>query len=182
MTDPQTALATHLAALRAGRGWTLDQLAERSGVSRATLSRIEKSEVSPTTEVLGRLCTAYDLTMSRVLAMVEDQFRPVQSARDRVTWEDRSTGFRRQVVSGATGGLAGEVLSCHLPAHRHLSYDAPPRAGLEHHLLVQTGALQVTVDGVTHDLRPGDCLRYRLHGGSDFRTGAEAADYLMILI
>ena len=36
-------------------------------VSRASLSRLENAEVSPTASVLGRLCAAYGLTMSRLM-------------------------------------------------------------------------------------------------------------------
>ena len=64
-------LAARLAALRAERGWSLDQLSQRAGIPRATLSRLERGETSPTAALLGRLCTAYGRTMSRLLAEVE---------------------------------------------------------------------------------------------------------------
>jgi transcriptional regulator with XRE-family HTH domain len=60
-------IAQRLRSLRAGRGWSLDELAGRSKVSRATLSRLENAEVSATASVLGKLCAAYDLTMSRLM-------------------------------------------------------------------------------------------------------------------
>ena len=50
----ETKLAERLAAARAARGQTLDELAEASGVSRAMISRIERGESSPTAMVLGR--------------------------------------------------------------------------------------------------------------------------------
>ena len=48
-------LAERLAALRTAAGWSLDELATRSGVSRATLSRLERAETSPTATLLSRL-------------------------------------------------------------------------------------------------------------------------------
>src|SRR5690606_17551455 len=48
-------LAARLAALRSERGWSLQDLAQRSGVSRSNLSRIERGEISPTADVLVRL-------------------------------------------------------------------------------------------------------------------------------
>ena len=51
-------IAQRLKSLRAERDWSLDELAKRSGVSRATLSRLENAEVSPTASVLGKLCAA----------------------------------------------------------------------------------------------------------------------------
>jgi len=45
-------ISDRLAQLRAQRGWSLDALAERTGISRATLSRVERSELSPTAAML----------------------------------------------------------------------------------------------------------------------------------
>jgi len=79
LTDNETEqrLAARLKQLRVEQGWSLDQLASASQVSRATLSRLENGEVSPTTSVLGKLCAAYGLAMSRLLRMVEDDFPPL---------------------------------------------------------------------------------------------------------
>lgn len=175
-------LAEHLRHLRQERQWSLDILAERSGVSRATLSRIEKAEVSPTTEVLGRLCTAYTLSMSRLLARVEEGFAPVIRHADQPVWTDRQAGFRRRSVSPPATALNAEVLECELEPGMEISYDAPPLPGLEHHLLLHAGALTVTVEGQAHRLQPGDCLRYRLFGGSRFETPADqSARYTLFL-
>jgi len=67
-------IANRLRALRSEKGWSLDQLGQRSSVSRATLSRLENAEVSATANVLGKLCAAYGLTLSRLMAMVEDDY------------------------------------------------------------------------------------------------------------
>lgn len=175
-----TRLATHLASLRAAQGWTLADLADRSGLSRATLSRIENAEVSPTAAALGQLCAAFGLSMSHLLAMVESEFHPVIPAQNRATWTDPATGFTRTVISPAAPPLRGELLLCTLPADTTLAYDRPPRPGLEHHLLLQTGTLTVTVEGTAHTLTPGDCLRYQLWGGTRFHS-APGATYLLFL-
>lgn len=54
--DLDTRLGVRLAELRARHGWSLGELAERSGVSRSTLSRAERAEISPTAALLNRLC------------------------------------------------------------------------------------------------------------------------------
>src|SRR5438132_14007409 len=91
-------LAQRLRELRLERDWSLDELAQRSGVSRATLSRLENNEVSPTAAVLGRLCPTYGLTMSRLLAQVEIPIALVRPA-DQPVWTDPASGFRRHQVS-----------------------------------------------------------------------------------
>lgn len=176
-------IAQRLRALRAERGWSLDELAGLSHVSRATLSRLENAEVSPTASVLGKLAAAYGLTISRLLQMVEEQFEPVIRGDVQMRWRDPSTGFMRRSVSPPSQRLAGEVLECELNAGAHIAYDHSPRPGLEHHLVMVEGRLRVTIDQHTHDLRPGDCLRYQLVGASAFATPKDSgAKYFLFLV
>lgn len=176
-------IARRLKALRAERGWSLDRLAEQSGVSRASLSRIENAEVSATAGVLGRLAAAYGLTVSHLLRLAEDDFAPLLRAGAQPVWHDPETGFHRRQVSPPARGLAGEVLDCTLAPAARIAYERPPRPGQEHHLLLREGRLEVTLDGTAHALEPGDCLRYRLYGASAFATPPDSgARYLLFLL
>lgn len=176
-------IAQRLRSLRAERGWSLDELARRSHVSRATLSRLENGDVSPTANVLGKLCAAYGLTMSRLMHMVEDHFAPLVRQAAQPVWVDPETGFERRSISPPAQSLAGEVLDCTLMPGTRLAYEHPPRPGLEHHLLLLEGELAVTIEGRPHALKPGDCLRYQLFGPSVFSTpDTSAARYLLFLV
>ena len=176
-------IAQRLRGLRTERNWSLDELARRSTVSRATLSRLENAEVSPTASVLGKLCAAYGLTMSRLMHMVEDHFAPLVRRDAQPVWADPDIGFRRRSVSPPAQTLAGEALECELDPGVRIPYDRPPRPGLEHHLLLVEGRLNVTVDGQTYALRPGDCLRYQLFGDSAFATPEHcAARYVLFVL
>ncbi|WP_372072701.1 XRE family transcriptional regulator [Tistrella mobilis] len=176
-------LARRLKGLRLAAGWSLDDLAARAGISRASLSRIENAEVSATAAVLGRLAAAHGLPMSRLIALAEEDFAARLRPADQPVWTDPATGFRRRQLSPPAATLGGEVLDCALPPATRIDYDRPPRPGLEHHLVLMTGRLRVTVEGAPHDLEPGDCLRYRLHGASRFETTpAEGARYHLFIL
>ncbi|MCL7708626.1 helix-turn-helix transcriptional regulator, partial [Enterobacter kobei] len=56
---------------RETRGWSLSELAERAGVSRAMIHKIERGESSPTATLLGRLSGALGLSMSTLIARAE---------------------------------------------------------------------------------------------------------------
>src|SRR5215510_12936660 len=102
-------IAQRLKSLRGEHGWSLDELARRSSISRATLSRLENAEVSPTASVLGKLCAAFGLTLSRLMHMVEGEFAPVVRRSMQPAWSDASVGFVRRSVSPPAQTLAGEV-------------------------------------------------------------------------
>jgi len=165
-------LAARVAELRMARGWSLDDLAGRAGVSRSTLSRLERAEISPTASLLGRLCAAYGMTMSRLLAEVEGDVEPqaVVRAADQRVWRDEASGFTRRSVSPPHPGLRGELVEGALESGADVAYDAPPVVGMEQHVWVLDGRLEFTDDGTRHDLATGDCLRLRLRGATRLRN------------
>ncbi len=163
-------IAQRVRSLRTERQWSLDDLAQRSGVSRASLSRIENGEVSPTAYRARPHLRGFRPHPVAPDGVVEDGFAPVLPKDGQVVWTDPETGFRRRAVSPPAPGLSGEVLECSLKAGTRIAYDRPPRPGLEHHLVLLDGALTLTADGIRHKLSPGDCLRYRLNGASLFET------------
>ena len=173
--DPVDArLAARLAELRADHGWSLGELAERSGVSKSTLSRAERAEISPTAALLNRLCAVYGRTMSRLLAEVEAEPTLLVPAAEQPVWRDRASGFVRRSVSPPHAGLRGELVEGRLAAGADISYDRPPVPGLEQHIWVLEGALEVTARETEHHLGTGDCLRLRVWGPTRFRCAGPA--------
>ncbi|WP_371574754.1 helix-turn-helix domain-containing protein [Streptomyces sp. NBC_01314] len=176
-------LAARLAELRAEHGWSLGELADRSGVSRSTLSRAERAETSPTAALLNRLCHVYGRTMSQLLSEVESEPVSVVRAGEQAVWEDRASGFVRRSVSPPAAGLRGELVEGWLAAGADIAYDGPSVPGLEQHIWVQDGTLHVTDRDVEHRLAAGDCLRMRVWGPTRFRCpGPEDVRYALVVV
>lgn len=176
-------LAARLAQLRMERGWSLEELAQRTRVSRSTLSRLERVEISPTATLLSRLCAVYQRTMSQLLAEVEPQAPHLVRADRQAVWHDEASGFTRRSVSPPHPGLRGEVVEASLQPGADLSYEGSPVPGLEHHIWVLDGTLEVTVDSTTHEVRAGDCLRVSLWGASRFRCpGPDPVRYALLIV
>ncbi|MCX5094620.1 XRE family transcriptional regulator [Streptomyces sp. NBC_00365] len=176
-------LGARLAELRSERGWSLGELAERSGVSRSTLSRAERAEISPTASLLNRLCAVYGRTMSQLLSEVEVKPVPVMRAADQTVWTDEASGFVRRSVSPPHAGLRGELVEGRLGAGADIAYDRPPVPGLEQHIWVLDGTLEVTAQNVEHRLDAGDCLRLRVWGPTRFRCpGPVDVRYALVVV
>jgi len=175
-------IALRLAELRAARGWSLDTLAKSSGISRATLSRIERRELSPTASMLGALCSAYGWTLSQLIAAVEGDSASVVRASDQLVWRDPGTGYTRRVVSPPGPGLRGEMVEVRLPPGAVVAFETAPVQRLEHHLWMLEGALRLDVEGTAYRLSKGDCLRYVLGGATRFEAdGKRGARYVIAL-
>jgi transcriptional regulator with XRE-family HTH domain len=177
-----TRLGARLAELRAERGWSLGELAERSGISRSTLSRAERAEISPTASLLNRLCHVYGRTMSQLLSEVEAEPALLVRAAEQPVWEDRSSGFVRRSVSPPHAGLRAEVVEGRLTEGADIAYDRPPVPGLEQHIWVLEGALDVTVQESEHHLDAGDCLRMRVWGATRFRCAGPGAVWYVLAV
>ncbi|HEV7416687.1 MAG TPA: XRE family transcriptional regulator [Tianweitania sediminis] len=180
-SQTQHVLAEHLRGVRSSRGLSLAEVSAKSGISRATLSRIENAEVSPTVETLGRLASAFALPLSQLFAPLEPNFPALVRHEDQSLWTDPSHGFARRAVSPPSGQLKLEMIEGEIEPHQRFAYDRPSIPGHEHHLVLLAGMLVLTVDGVRHELRPGDCLRYQLQGPSSFETGDRSARYIIAM-
>jgi transcriptional regulator with XRE-family HTH domain len=180
-TSDSSKLATHLRNLREEHGMTLAVLAERSGLSRATLSRIENADVSPTAETLGQLAAVYALPISQLLSPLEKGFQPVLRRGEQSVWRDPGHEFVRRSVSPSNGQLSVELIEGELGPEQLITYATPATPGQEHHVYVLSGQMQITVEGNAHDLRPGDCLRYILFGETIFKTSNASCRYVIAL-
>jgi transcriptional regulator with XRE-family HTH domain len=176
-------LAARIAELRTGRGWSLDDLAGHTGVSRSTLSRLERAEISPTAALLGKLCAAYGWTMSRLLADVETEPRPVVRAAAQQVWRDETAGFTRRSVSPPDPGLRGEIIEGVLAPGADIGYESAPVPGMEQHVWVLDGRLEFTDRSTAHTLDAGDCLRLRLWGATRLRNpGPGPVRYAVVVV
>ncbi len=152
-------------------------------MSRATLSRIERGELSPTATMLNTLCAQYGWTASRLMAEAESGPPSVVRASEQLIWRDPQTGFIRRIVSPPHANLKGEMVEVTLPVDSFVEYEVPTVAGLEHHLWMLDGVLGLEIEGTRFRLEKGDCVRYVLSGPSRFTCeGRRAARYLISFV
>lgn len=162
--DEQRALGGRLQRLRTERKWSLTELAEESGVSRAMINRVERGVSSPTATILGRLSGAFGLTISQLLdealehevprATDPDDARGIQRGATAESWTDPDTGYRRRPVSSAA--FPADVTEVRLPAGREVAYPASAYAFLRHCIWVVDGMLELVVGGESTRLAAGD--------------------------
>ena len=177
-------LAERLAAARAARGQTLDELAQASGVSRAMISRIERGESSPTAMVLGRLAAGLGVTLSSLFAEVEGgPVDPVQRFDRQPVWRDPETGYLRRNAAPAGTGSPQDIVRVELPAGARVAYPAASYAQLDHHILLLSGRLRFGNGERIFELSSGDCLW--LPEAADswyFNPGPGPAEYLVLIV
>ncbi|WP_377296796.1 helix-turn-helix domain-containing protein [Rhizobium sp. SGZ-381] len=175
------AIAERLRIERENRGWSLSDLAERSGVSKAMISKIERCEASPTATVLGRLSGAFGLPLSVLLALAERADDRLSRMSDQPVWTDPETGYTRRAVSVPNGGLL-ELIEVTLPAGVRIPYPASAFAFQRQQIWLLSGQLDFSEGETLHHLAPGDCLELGPPSACVFfNPGAEPSRYLVAL-
>lgn len=142
---------------------SIEALAERSGVSRAMISKIERAESSPTAALLGRLCSGLGLSLASLFEDEAQRGAPLARAADQPVWRDPATGYVRRDVAPPGTGSPVDIVDVVFPPGARVTYDRPLTIrGSDQHVWVFEGSLELTVGDTTHRLEAGDCLHMRL--------------------
>jgi transcriptional regulator with XRE-family HTH domain len=179
--DAEAQIADRLRLERAGRAWSLADLAERSSVSKAMISKIERREVSPTAVILARLAAAFDLTLAGLLSRAEAAQGPLVRAADQPLWRDPATGYiRRQLFQRPDHPL--ELAAIDLPPGARVGLPAASYSRIRQVIWVIAGRLVIEEGGVRHELAGGDCLAFGPPADTTFANETrEPATYLVVV-
>ena len=142
---------------RESRGWSLTELAERAGVSRAMIHKIERGESSPTATLLGRLSGAFGISMSMLMARAEMQEGKLLRFADQPVWHDPQSHYLRRHVSPRRD-LPIDLVQIELPAGSDIPMPASSYVQARQLIWLQQGELVFVEGDVRHEMRAGDCL------------------------
>lgn len=179
--DEAPAVGAHLRRLRVSRRWSLERLAQVSGVSRAMLCQIELGQSAPTINVLWRIARALDVPFSALLAPEgERRVRVLEAAQGKVL-SSADGRFSSRALFPFDEPRRVEFYELRLAAGAEERAEAHP-AGTTENLVVGRGRLQVEVEGRTHDLRTGDALLFAADVPHVYRNPGirEAVMYLVM--
>jgi transcriptional regulator with XRE-family HTH domain len=144
-------LATILRELRVARGWSLDQAAERSGISRRSLVSLEQGGGNPSLNTLLRLAEGYRVGLADLVGDVSKPTIVVRAEIDAPTLWSTERGSQARLLTASpeielwSWDIApGEVREGE--AHR------PGTAEIVH---IRRGRLTVTVGPDREELGPG---------------------------
>lgn len=142
---------------RESRGWSQNELAERAGVSRAMIHKIERGDSSPTATLLGRLSGAFGLSMSTLIARAEMQEGRLLRFHEQPVWRDPQSHYLRRHVSPRSD-LPLDMVQVELPAGSDIPMPASAYLNARQLIWVQSGELVFVEGEMRHHMQAGDCL------------------------
>ena len=169
--DINLRIARRVAALRAGRGLSLDQLAAASGVSRSTISLIERGETSATAVVLEKLAAGLGLALAALFETERAAPGPLMRRAEQTQWRDPASGYLRRNVSPPDHPSPMRIVEVEFPAGKRVVLEgAAADATIQQQVWLLDGTMELTHAGQTWRLEAGDCLAMRLDGPVEFRN------------
>lgn len=173
-------IGAQLRRARQERGWTLETLSVRSGLSTGFLSQVERDQSTLSIVSLAAICHALDLPMDRLFTTSG----PLLQASDRVT--EAAAQLRIQIGDSAVAyryltpqlpvAPIEELLIAEFPAG--VRQEATPHDG-EELGYVLAGSLTLWVGDEEHKLAPGDSYRIASREDHRYEAGRTGARILM---
>lgn len=148
--------------LRTDRGWSLEELATASGVSRSMLSEIEREKANPTLTVTFRIARAYGMTLQELIGSAEASASNIQvirsSDRAQVYKSDKQCEIRTLSPLNLEKDVEFYQLTLRpngiLRSQSHFE-------GTREFLAVEEGSVRIESDQDTDELAKGDSATYR---------------------
>jgi len=156
-----SALGAKVAKARAERGWSLQQLANRAGLSPAAIHKIEKSGMTPTITSLMKVASALGRSVGYFIEEA-DPLRPVTVVRrdERAQLYTSKQGLVLQNVSGRYGPFFAAGAEALVEPRADSGPEPMVHPGEELVVLLE-GEMAFTVDGEQYDLKEGDSIHFR---------------------
>ncbi|APH05994.1 helix-turn-helix domain-containing protein [Bacillus weihaiensis] len=180
MSTIQVQIAENLKNIRKLRGYSYDQLAQLTGVSKGMLSQIEKGESSPTVNTLWKIANGLQVSFSSLVEEKEPTVSVVRLSEKTAVTEneellqvypyfpfDSSKNFEVYYM---------EILpECVHTSDRH-------HGMVEEYVLVCDGEMTVGIQDVEYKLKKGDSMRFEANHTHTYsnHTGEKASCYLLL--
>jgi len=171
-------IGTALKTLRRQAGWSLDEAARHTGVSKAMLGQIERGESSPTVATLWKLAGGFRTSISAFLDAAAD------AGGDALPLPARVRAGDMRSRPAADRMLIAPLFAYHprfgfemleltlLPGYERLS--EPHAPGVVEHVMAIRGSVEVLCDGAWQRLEEGDALRFAADLPHGYRNAGDA--------
>ena len=188
--DINERLARRLVQLRQDLGLSIEDLANRSGVSRAMISKIERAESSPTATVLNKLSIGLGTLLPNLFGPESyaeprlQQRDPVVSRKAQPEWSDPDSGYRRRTLTPATAGQPLQLSEIHFPPGARVTFEnAFGDAKVLQQIWMLDGSLELRLGKELSQLKSGDCIAMTLDRPITFHNpGKKDARYLVAIL
>ncbi|MDB1089408.1 XRE family transcriptional regulator [Streptomyces sp. ACA25] len=173
------ALGRNLKRLRTERGFTLDALAARAGVSRGMVIQIEQARTNPSVGTVVKLGDALGVSVTTLLDDAQGPTVRLVSAEQAVRLWSTEAGSHSILLAGTEAPGPLELWHWRIMPGEASSSDPHP-AGTTELVHVSRGVLTLAVNGTDHRVPAGTAASFASHTPHGYRNdGSEPVEMMM---
>jgi len=175
-------LADEIRHFRKKNHFSLEMLAETSGVSRSMISKIERCETVPSTVTLSKLAEVLGVTFSQLMApAVEREIVHIPADKQPILRDDES-GFLRRCISPVLPGRGIDWVLNTLPPNAETGNFVAHRRGVEEYIYVLRGRMRVSIGDERVTLNQADSLYFQADASHSFlNLGKTPCEYFLVI-
>ncbi|MEO3755305.1 XRE family transcriptional regulator [Streptomyces sp. B6B3] len=162
-------LARNLKRLRTERGFTLDALAARAGVSRGMLIQIEQARTNPSVGTVVKVGDALGVSITTLLDYDQEPLVRLVPAEQAVRLWSTAAGSHSTLLAGTESPGPLELWHWRLMPGEGSASDAHP-VGTSELVHVTAGVLTLSVDGADHEVVAGASASFESHVPHGYRN------------
>ncbi|MCI8455174.1 MAG: helix-turn-helix domain-containing protein [Lachnospiraceae bacterium] len=178
--DINLIIRQNLKRLRNERKMSLGQLSEACGVSKVMISQIEKGESNPTVHTLWKIAGGLKVHYTELLDL-KTKAENVIRRQDVAVQTEKNGEYTSYCYYSSSQSRAFDLFVVELCPEATFETQGH-LAGSKEYLLVSLGQVEVTVEGRTHILNPGDSIFFdggQAHTYKNLGTGT--ASFLSLI-
>ena len=173
-------IGNNLNAYRKKRGYSLDRVAEMTGVSKGMLAQMERGETNPSISTLWKIANGLHISSTFLLEaepndlviVKKKDIVPITEGNDKFSVFptfafDFNKKFEMLVVDLDVGGI-------------HCS--EPHENSTEEYIYVSKGEFQLTIQGTSYNLSEGDSIKFLADKAHEYRNNSKELARLHIII
>ena len=143
-------IAGQLKKLRTEKGWSLDQTAKETGISKAMLGQIEREESNPTIQTLWKIALGFHRSLST--------FLPAEPQPESVL-KHEADALSVKILQAFDATLGYEIL--HITLKAHSSHDScAHEQGVIEDILPLNGTISIQTEKQHYVAKTGESIRF----------------------
>lgn len=154
--DAGKRIGVNLRQIRLNQGFSIENLAQKIGVSKLTLIKIERGDANPTLSVIWKIANGLKIPVTALLSIESDV--SISRKRDGLKLSSSNDVFIAEPLFPSHGLF--ELYRGYLQPQGEYRSE-PHQSGVMEYVTVVSGRLMMEVDGDTYDLNEYDSIRFK---------------------